>query len=60
MRLHRERRRRGLRCILIELREIEITELVRRKYLRAECRADPYAIRDALHTYFDRTLRPAA
>ena len=29
MRLHRERRRRGLRCLVIELRETEVDALIR-------------------------------
>jgi hypothetical protein len=29
MRLHRERRRRGLRCLMIELRETEVDALIR-------------------------------
>ena len=33
MRLHRQRRRLGLRCIVIELRETEVDELVRRGLL---------------------------
>jgi len=37
MRLHRERRRKGLRCLTIELRESEIDALVRMGLLRAEC-----------------------
>ena len=56
MRYHRERRREGLRCITIELRETEIDELNRRKLLQADARNDPYAIREALHMHFDRTL----
>lgn len=56
MRLHRERKRCGLRCIMVELRETEIDELVRRKYLSAEMRHDADAIRDALYLYLDRAL----
>ena len=56
MRYHRERRREGLRCITIELRETEIDELIRRKLLQADARNDIYAIREALHMHFDRTL----
>ena len=56
MRYHRERRREGLRCITIELRETEIDELIRRKLLQADARNDVYAIREALHAHFDRTL----
>jgi hypothetical protein len=56
MRYHRERRREGLRCITIELRETEIDELIRRKLLQADARNDICAIRDGLHAHFDRTL----
>jgi hypothetical protein len=44
MRLHRERRRKGLRCLTIELRETEIDALVRNGFLKADARNDPYTI----------------
>ena len=56
MRLHRERRRLGLRCLTIELRETEIDTLVRMELLRAEMRNDATAITEALYAHFDRTL----
>ena len=56
MRAHRQRRREGLRCIVVQLRETEIDELIRRKLLQADARNDVYAIREALHMHFDRTL----
>jgi len=56
MRLHRERRRNGLRCLTIELRETEIEALIRIGFLRAEMRNDPSAVSKALYGYFDRTL----
>ena len=56
MRAHRQRRRDGLRCIVVQLRETEIDELIRRKLLQADARNDVYAIREALHMHFDRTL----
>ena len=56
MRAHRQRRRDGLRCIVVQLRETEIDELIRRKLLQADARNDVYAIREALHAHFDRTL----
>ena len=55
MRLHRERRRKGLRCLTIELRETEIDALVGMKLLRAEMRDDANAIIEALYMHFDRT-----
>ena len=54
MRLHRERRRLGLRCFSVQLRETEIDVLIGKGMLNAETRNDPSAITDALH---DRTLR---
>ena len=56
MRLHRERRRQGLRCLTIELRETEIDALVCMGLLRGEMRNDANAITDALYAHFDRTL----
>jgi len=56
MRLHRERRRLGLRCLTIELRETEIDTLVHMGLLRGEMRNDANAIIEALYAYFDRTL----
>jgi hypothetical protein len=56
MRVHRQRRRDGLRCLTIELRETEIAALIRRGMLKAEERHDLDAIRDAVHAHLDRTL----
>jgi hypothetical protein len=56
MRAHRSRRRAGLRCLTIELRETEIDVLIRRGLLKADVRNDPHAIRMALYAFFDRTL----
>ena len=56
MRLHRERRRLGLRCLIIELRVTEIDVLVRRNLLKAETRNDMYAVRRALYQHLDQTL----
>jgi hypothetical protein len=56
MHLHRERRRKGLRCLTIEFREREIDALIRQGFLRAETRNDPNAVSEALYAYFDRTL----
>jgi hypothetical protein len=56
MRRHRERRREGLRCLTIELRETEIDTLVRMGLLRAGMRNDANAIIEALYAHFDRTL----
>jgi hypothetical protein len=56
MRDHRERRRRGHRCVTIELRETEIDWLIRRGLLNTEMRNDLVAVRDALHEFLDQTL----
>jgi hypothetical protein len=47
MRRHRERRRDELRCVTIELRETEITALIRRGLLRDEARNDLGAAKSA-------------
>jgi hypothetical protein len=56
MRRHRERRRDGLRCLTIELRETEIDALARNGLLKADARNDPYAIEMALYQFLERTL----
>jgi hypothetical protein len=48
MRRHRQRRRDGLRCLVIELRETEIDVLIRKGLLNLETRNDTSAIIDAL------------
>ena len=58
MRRHRERRREGVRCLSIELRETEIAALVRHGLLKPETRHDHNAIADALYDYLERTLDP--
>ncbi len=56
MRAHRQRRRDGLRCVTIELRETEIDALIRKELLKPETRNNPSAIIDALYAFLDRTL----
>ena len=56
MRRHRERRRDGMRCVTVELRETEIDVLVRKGLLNQGRRDDRSAIVQALHVYLDRTL----
>ena len=56
MRRHRQRRRDGLRCLIIELRESEIDELIRRRLLKREMRNVDAEIIDALYVHLDRTL----
>jgi hypothetical protein len=56
MRLHRERRRTGLRCLTIELRVTEIDALVRNGFLKADARNDLRSIEMALYEFLERTL----
>jgi hypothetical protein len=56
MRRYRDRRNKKLRCLTIELREIEIDSLIRKGLLNREMRNDPIAVRDALHSFMDLTL----
>jgi len=53
----RARRREGLRCVLIVLRQAEVDLLVRRGRLSNEERANPAAIRKAVHGFLDDYLR---
>ena len=56
MRRYRERRREGLRCLTVKVREGEIDALISRGLLRAEMRHDINAITEALYAHLDRTL----
>jgi hypothetical protein len=56
MRLYRNRRRKKLRCLTIEIRETEIDWLIRRGLLNSEMRNNLMAVRDALHSFLDQTL----
>jgi hypothetical protein len=56
MRAHRQRRREGLRCLTIELRETEIDALARKGFLKADARNDPNSIQMALYEFLERTL----
>ena len=56
MRLHWERRRKGLRCLTIELRETEIDALARNGFLKDDARNDLNSIELALHKFFERTF----
>ena len=59
MRNHRERRRLGLRCVTVQLRETEIDVLIQKGLLKPDARNGTYDVRDALHAYLDRTLSKA-
>lgn len=56
MRLHRERRRKGLRCLMIQLRETEIDVLIRGGLLNREMRNNRNSIIQALYKFLDQTL----
>jgi hypothetical protein len=56
MRLYRNRRRKKLRCLTIEIRETEIDWLIRGGLLNSEMRNNLMAVRDALHSFLDQTL----
>jgi hypothetical protein len=59
MRLHRQRRRLGLRCIVVELRETEVDELIRKGLLGQDARNDRFALRKALYSHLHQTLTPS-
>ena len=56
MRLHRKRRKVGLRCVTIELRETEVTALIRTGFLREDMRNNLRAVKSAFYGFLDRTL----
>jgi len=59
MRRHRKRRREGLRCLMIQLRETEIDALIGSGLLKPEMRNNPSAVRKAFYTFLDGTLGAA-
>ena len=54
MRRHRERRRRALVCITVQLRRSEVDALIACEFLGATDREDRRALAAALHRYLDR------
>jgi hypothetical protein len=56
MRTHRRRRRLGLRCVMVQLRNSEIDVLIRRGWLSPDSPNDRAAISRALHAFFDRSF----
>jgi hypothetical protein len=56
MRRHRQRRRDGLRCFIIELRETEIDTLITNGLLAAESRHNYESVQSALYAFLDRAL----
>jgi hypothetical protein len=53
---HRQRRRDGLRCFMIELRETEIDALIRKGLLPPRNRHDYDSVQLALYAFLDRAL----
>jgi hypothetical protein len=60
MRRHRQRRRDGMRCLQLEIRDTEIDKLIRRKLLKVEMRNDKQSLLDALYEFLEDTLDDAA
>ena len=56
MRRHRQRRRDGLRCLIIELRETEVDTLIRKGLLQSENRKDYSSVQSALYAFLDDAL----
>jgi hypothetical protein len=56
MRRSRERRRDGLRCLRVELRETEVDALIRSGLLKPEARNQPKAILLALYRFLESNL----
>ena len=54
MRRYRERRRRGLSCIKVQLRRSEVDALIACKLLEPTEREDRRALAAALHRWLDR------
>jgi hypothetical protein len=53
MRRYRERRRRGLSCIKVQLRRSEVDALIARGLLHPDKRQDRIALATALHRHLD-------
>ena len=56
MRRSRERRRDGLRCMTIELRETEVTALIQKGLLRDDTHNELQAVKNAFYGFLDGTL----
>ena len=56
MRRHRQRRRDGLKCYIVQVRLSELDELIRRGLLQPDCRDNPHDVIDAIHQFFDENL----
>ena len=56
MRVHRQRLKRGLKCVTVELRTSEIKELIRRGFVTEATATPTESIRQALYAFLDRNL----
>jgi hypothetical protein len=56
MRRHRERRRKAMRRMTIELRETEVLALIRKGLLKADARNNLQAVKKTFYGFLDRTL----
>ena len=53
----RQRRKNGMRCVMIELREAEVDALIRHRLLGPDDRNYRPAVLQALYRFLDETLR---
>ena len=60
MRLHRLRKQAGLHCLTFEIRDAEITALVRNGLLEPDKRRDVKAVRKATYAFMGRSLGDVA
>jgi hypothetical protein len=56
MRRHRQRRRDGFLCVVVELHETEVDALIRMQLLKPETRHSRNAVINALHAFLDLAL----
>ena len=52
----RQRRKEGMRCLTLEIRDEEISALIRLDLLASAARSDREAIKSAIYSHLDRTL----
>jgi hypothetical protein len=56
MRRRRQRRRDGMRCLTVELRETEIDALIKKRLLAPDARNDAQAVQTALYALLEEVL----
>jgi hypothetical protein len=56
MRRSRKRRRDGLRCLRVDMRETEVDALVRRGFLKSEARNEQSAVLEGLYRFLEHNL----